>query len=295
MLAAYAGIVGLAVPWSLRRARWTYQAPGLAIGLWSGLLLSFTVTFALLLHHLAAPREPLHDGALRLLHSCTDADAVLYSGPGSDTAQALAPLVVSGWPLVCGAVALGLARFRRHSHAGLLDLVARPAPDLDAVVVDHATPAAYCLPGRAHRVVVTRGAVVELTAAELQAVLAHERAHIRGRHHLVAAMLRAFRVAFPGLPLARAAYEHATVLLEMAADDRARRGRDPRDLASAMCKIAAGRVPGAGLAAGKTAVVRRAERMLHPPQNPHPVTMAGAGLLILAAPLLPILFACGPR
>src|SRR4051812_19776659 len=130
VLAAYAGIVGLAVPRFLRRARWTHRAPRLAIGLWSGLLLSFTVAFALLIHHLAAPRELLHRGALRFLHSCADPDGVLYSGPGSDTVQMVAPLIVTGWPLLWSAAALGRARFRRRAHAGMLDLVAHPAPEL---------------------------------------------------------------------------------------------------------------------------------------------------------------------
>lgn len=294
MLAAYAGIVGVVLPRLLQRARWTYQAPRLAIGLWSGLLVSFTAAFTLLIHHVAAPHRLLHHGALRFLHSCTDSDAVLYSGPGSDTVQMVAPLAVAGWPLLWSATALGRARLRRRAHAAMLDLVARPALDLGAVVIDHATPAAYCLPGRVQRVVVTRGAITELTAGELHAVLAHERAHIHGRHHLITGILRAFRTAFPGLPLARAAHEHATTLLEMAADDRALRGRDPRDLASAMCKMAAGRVPHAELAAGTTAVVHRAERMLRPPSDPRRLTLAGTALLIVAIPLLPVLFACGP-
>lgn len=294
VLAGYAGTVGLAVPWFLQRARWTHRAPRLAIGLWASLLASFTAAFALLIHHVAAPRVPLHRGALRFLHDCADSDAVLYSGPGSDTIQMFAPLVVAGWPLIWSATALGRAQFRRRAHAGILDMIARPDPELGAVVVEHATPAAYCLPGRSHRVVVTRGAIAELTAAELHAVLAHERAHIQGQHHLTTGILHAFRRAFPGLPLARAAYERATVLLEMAADDRALRGRDPRDLASAMCKMAAGQVPHAELAAGTTAIVDRAERMLCPPPDPRRLTLAGTALLILAIPLLPVLFACGP-
>ena len=151
MLAAYAGTVGVVLPRLLQRARWTYQAPRLAIGLWSGLLVSFTAAFTLLIHHVAAPHRLLHHGALRFLHSCTDSDAVLYSGPGSDTVQMVAPLAVAGWPLLWSATALGRARLRRRAHAAMLDLVARPALDLGAVVIDHATPAAYCLPGRVQR------------------------------------------------------------------------------------------------------------------------------------------------
>lgn len=294
VLAMYAGTVGVVLPRFLQRSDWPHRAPRLAIGLWSGLLLSFTAAFALLVHHLAAPRRLLHHGALRFLHSCTDSDAVLYSGPGSDTVQMVAPLLVAGWPLLWSATALGRARFRRRAHAGLLDLVARPLEQLGAVVVEYATPAAYCLPGREHRIVVTRGAIAELTPAELHAVLAHERAHIKGRHHLITGILRAFRMAFPGLPLARAAHDHSTVLLEMAADDRALRGRNPRDLASAMCKMAVGRVPYGGLAAGKTDVVHRAERVLCPPPDPSRLALAGAALVIFAIPVFPILFACRP-
>ena len=60
-------------------------------------------------------------------------------------------------------------------------------------------PLVYCLPGR-DRVVVTTGALNRLNRAQLQAVLAHEQAHLSARHHLVIMLARILPDAFPGLP-----------------------------------------------------------------------------------------------
>ncbi|CAM5509976.1 M56 family metallopeptidase [Streptomyces tanashiensis] len=58
-----------------------------------------------------------------------------------------------------------------------------------------------------------------LTPAQLAAALAHERAHIAGRHHLLVAAAEAFAAVFPRLPLARHGGSAVPLLLEMAADE----------------------------------------------------------------------------
>jgi hypothetical protein len=48
-------------------------------------------------------------------------------------------------------------------------------------------PRRYCVPSLRHRVVLTTGAVAALEPRQLRAVIAHERAHLWGRHDLVIA------------------------------------------------------------------------------------------------------------
>lgn len=86
-----------------------------------------------------------------------------------------------------GACALAVARHARRHRAELRTARhatgAHPASG-DLVVLPDPTPEAYALPGRPGRVVVTAGMLRTLPAAEREALFAHERAHLAGRHHL---------------------------------------------------------------------------------------------------------------
>jgi beta-lactamase regulating signal transducer with metallopeptidase domain len=130
--------------------------------------------------------------------------------------------------------------------------------------VEHAQPAAYCVAGRQPTVILTTGAVQALDAAQLDAVLAHERAHLTGRHHRLLALARIGREVLPFLPLMRDAEEQVARLVELHADDAASRARDPRLLATALVVLAAPASPVPGLAAGVTDAVQRIHRLLGP-------------------------------
>ncbi len=73
------------------------------------------------------------------------------------------------------------------------------------MVIDCPGPAAYSVAGRRPEVVVTSGAVDLLTGAQLGAVLAHEHAHLRGRHHRWALAAALVAEAMPIVPLLREA------------------------------------------------------------------------------------------
>ncbi|WP_308065552.1 M56 family metallopeptidase [Streptomyces scabiei] len=155
-------------------------------------------------------------------------------------------------------------------------------------------PAAYCLPGRRPRIVVSEAAVRELASEELAAVLAHERAHIAGRHHLALAGAAAFHSVFPLLPLARQVREQTALLLEMIADDRALRAHSDGALATAMYAMAAARAPRDAFAAGGRTVLIRIRRVLGPRTAPHPALRGALAAATAAVPLLPLLVACPP-
>lgn len=295
VLGVYAALVGVAAPYALVRARWTHYAPAPAILVWLGLMTTFILTTALALHHLFLAEQHVHSHLTGFLDAC--GIHPVTTGGGSAPIAAAAALVVPalvvllpvGWFLR----STWSARRDQHLHVDMLTLVASPAPEHGAVILDHDTPAVYCLPGAHRRVVMTRGAVEALTEQQLRAVLAHERAHIAGRHHHLHAVTRAFDLAFPKLPLARSAREQIALLLEMVADDRALRSHPRTVLASAMCQVAAGPVPQAALGAGGPSVMIRVPRVLTPQKPPRPVTWLGILAGSLAAPLLPLLTACG--
>ncbi|MGW4378420.1 M56 family metallopeptidase [Kitasatospora sp. NPDC004531] len=293
VLLGYALLVGVLAPLPLARARWTHRAPRLAVALWQGLALSFLTALVLAAVHVAVPGGHLHLGLVGLMHLC-GVDHAGGGGAPPGGLRLLLPVAAALWPLGRFAAVLGRAARHRRRHRRLLDLVATRDPRLGAHVLDHHVPAAYCLPGHRSRIVLTRGALDLLTPPQLAAVLAHERAHVAGRHHLARNAADAFAAAFPFLPLARLSARETPLLLEMAADDRAVRSHPRAALAAAMYRVAGGQVPQAAFAAAGTAALLRVRRLLAPATAPHPALRAAAALTTATAPVLPLLFTCGP-
>ncbi|WP_460060645.1 M56 family metallopeptidase [Streptomyces sp. YKOK-I1] len=297
VLIGYAAVVGAVAPSLLARAAWAHRAPALAVLAWQGLMVTFVFTAMLAAYHLFVVDHHAHDGLVGLLSACGLAFGAPLSGAAATPIQAwavAAPAVIALLPLGRLVACARKACRARRRHLDLLTLVGDPAPELGATVVDHETPAVYCLPGRRRRVVITTGALQALSEDQLRAVLEHERAHIEGRHHLLHLLADAFSLAFPGLPLARHAKEQTALLVEMIADDHALRSH-PRDvLATAMCEVAAGRVPPVALGAGGAGTLIRLRRVLTPRPRPHRATRVRVVLGTVMAPLLPLLVACGP-
>lgn len=235
VLTGYALLTGTAAPYLLARARWLHRAPAAAITAWLGLAATFVVSGALACYHLLLTEPHVHDGLVGLLTAC----GLVTGGPARgapptpvDLAAVLLPAALVLLPAVCLTRISWRAHRTRRRQRDMLALVGTPSPRYGATIVEHEVPAVYCLPGRAPRIVVTSGALRALSDEQLRAVLAHEDAHIKGRHHLVHAAVAAFARAFPFLPLARLAQEQTALLLEMAADDRRcaaiRERRSPR-------------------------------------------------------------------
>jgi Zn-dependent protease with chaperone function len=170
------------------------------------------------------------------------------------------------------------ARRRTHEHAELARMTGRSLPGAGpAMVLDAEQPVAYCVPGRPAAIVLSSGALAVLDPAQLTAVLAHERAHLAGRHHVLTGLTRALSACFPAVPVfARGAGEVAR-LAEMCADDAAARRSGRPTLIAALLAMGTGTavpatvVPAHALAATGCAVVSRVQRLLDPP---------GRGLLV---------------
>ncbi|GIF98873.1 M56 family metallopeptidase [Catellatospora citrea] len=130
-------------------------------------------------------------------------------------------------------------------------------------------PEAFAVPGRPGRIVVTTGMREHLTATQLDAVIAHERAHLDAGHHRLVAVAEMAAVAHPALWwVAR----HVGYLVERAADEQAARDvGSRRTVAHAIGRacLATGPEVGLGLnAAGRGgAVPRRVASLLDPPRR----------------------------
>ncbi|MEV0634497.1 M56 family metallopeptidase [Streptomyces sp. NPDC050619] len=295
VLIGYTAAVGFVAPPLMLRAGWPHRAPALATAVWHALAVSFSIGLALSAYNLAMPTEHLHAGLVGLLHSCgLDMGA---DRPDPHTADRLAVGVPAAIAIaLAGAFAFHSMRARRArtEHREALDLVGRRSSRLSATVLPYDIPAAYCLPGRHPRIVISDAAVRELTSDQLGAVLEHEQAHITGRHHLALAAVEAFHSVFRRLPLARHAREQTALLLEMIADDRALRSHSHEVLATVMYEMAAARAPKGALAAGGHTVVIRLTRILGPRKAPHPALWGSVAAAAVAVVLLPLLVACPP-
>lgn len=286
----YAAAVGVVAPRLLLRSAWPQRSPLLAVAVWAVLAGSFSLCVSLAALHLFTPETHLHG----ILYSCGVAlglAAPSAAGPPSGPGVSVFVLLLAAH---LGVLAVHLLRGRaaRARHRDILDKVGRRSVCSRATVVEHAEPAAYCLPGLRPRIVLSSGALALLSGDEIDAVLAHERAHLRGRHHLVLAAAHTFARLYSGLPLARGVREQIPLLLEMAADDHALRRSSRQALASAMFTLAAGEAPNGALAAGGQTVLVRLKRVLVPGRRAHPALRWAVGTGALMVPLLPVLVTC---
>jgi Zn-dependent protease with chaperone function len=297
VLIAYAVGVGIFGGRLLGRAKWTARAPYLAIATYLSAAWSILAALGLAGLTLAVHATGLGGELSHLIGACIIRLRAAYSTPGGATVAALG-LTLAG--AVVARTAVSAATHFRAAwqqaalHAQTARIVGRTEPFLGAVLVEHSEPVAYCVAGRPPTVVLSTGAVDALDAAQLQAVLAHERAHLAGRHHRLLALARVGHLVLPFLPLMRDADAQVARLVEMHADDAAARTNDPRSLATALVVLATSASPSAALAAAATDAVQRIHRLLRPAE---PLGITRRQLLRVTAAALaltPIALAIAP-
>jgi Zn-dependent protease with chaperone function len=256
------------VPALLARASWTMRAPRASVVLWQAIALA----------------------AVLSAFSAGLALAVRLFSPGRNgrpTTGITAQIRTLGWPMwLCAALMLGLTlligirlmiavvqvaigtRRRRAHHRMMVDLLGDRRRELGGVrVLNVAEPLAYCLPGVRSRVVLSRGTLAALSRPELEAILRHERAHLRARHDLVLEAFTAVHAAFPRFVRSASALSAVRLLVELLADDAAVRGAGARPLARALVACACGPTPAGALAAGGPSTVVRVRRLSGPPNS----------------------------
>lgn len=297
-LLAYAAMLGTVGGLWLGRATWTDRAPRLGILAWQAISYSVLGSVVLAGLVLAVPVWPVAGGDLAaLLHTCAMLLRAQYSTPGGATIGGLGILLafgVIGRATYCLTVAVWAAGRRRSGQRRELALVASADPALGVLVLDHPTCAAYCVPGRGGRVVITTGALAALDAEQVAAVSAHEFAHLRGRHDLVIQSVSSLHAAFRFVPAFAAAEAEVARLTEMLADDASCRGGDRLTLATALVRLAESRTPIGALGAGGSTAVARVRRLATPTAPlPRRARLAmGAGVLMVAC--APFILAVAP-
>jgi hypothetical protein len=297
VLMAYAACVGMLGPRVLGRAGWTARAPLLAIVTYLAAEWSVVAAVGLAGLTLAVHATALGGGLSQLIGACVHRLRATYGTPGGATVAGLGltmAAAVAARTALTATTHLRAAGRQALRHAQTARLVGRPEPALGAVLVEHSQPAAYCVAGRQPTVILTTAAVQALDPGQLDAVLAHERAHLAGRHHRLLALARIGREVLPFLPLMRDAEQQVARLVELHADDAATRARDPRLLATALVMLATAAGPASALAAGATDSVQRIHRLLGPCE---PLGRARRQLLRAAAAALavaPVLLALTP-
>ncbi|GAA5013531.1 M56 family metallopeptidase [Kitasatospora paranensis] len=264
----------LAAPLARRLAdRCTPRAAALLLAGTAGALAAGTVVSLGLLALAGLLRLPFVAGLAHLAPHWLPAASAVPAG-----AAVLALIAVTA--LVSGAARrqyADLARARRTLHTATAD---GPLALLHDERAD-----AYALPGRPGRIVVTTGMLDALPAAERAALLAHEHAHLAGRHHLFLALGEYAAAVHPALRGLRPALGFH---LERWADESAAHAVGDRALtarAVGRAALAAARAPGAPrprLAAGAHGgpVPRRVAALLAPPTARRGPGRTAAALLL---------------
>jgi Zn-dependent protease with chaperone function len=285
----------------LTRSRWTWRSPRVAILCWQAVGLALGLSAIGM--PLAYALEPYQLGTVPAVARFA-ADAAAGRLPAQIGPARLAclgaGLVVGGW-LIGTTVACVVRTLRlRRRHRQLLTLVARDDPAAPgALVLDHPGAAAYCLPGVLRsRVVVSAGTLSLLDRAELAAVLSHERAHADERHDLVLLPFTALARALPKAGWLRAArralaatHEAVALLVEMRADDKARRQATGNALAAALVRFATAPTvtpPGALGMAEEQHLQARLERLRNAGQggrSPLPTLALAAAVTLISVPV----------
>jgi Zn-dependent protease with chaperone function len=228
---------------------WAYRAPCPVLGLWVGAML--LVPLGGLTASVMIVTDP-HTGAR------SSTSPVVLAATGSAILLAISVRVLRRfWRLNVA------ARDRRSRHDQLIRLFAEPSEDLGNVdVVPDSRLFAYSMPCVVWgRVIISQGALNQLNPASLRAVLAHERAHLAGRHHLLLQLSAAIAQSFARCAAARELPARVIELTEMAADCAARRksGRSPA--IAALATLATMTHPAGALPAGGQAVALRLDHL----------------------------------
>lgn len=198
--------------------------------------------------------------------------AAVYRSAFFELAVSLTAIIAG---LAATTAAWGYARWVRRTrrqtraHAETARIVGRRlAPGNPIVVLDDSRPVVYCLPGRPSTIVLTTGALTVLDDAQLAAVLAHERAHLAGRHHALLTLTAGLTASFPAVPLFAQGSVRVATLAEMCADDAAARHSGRPALLAALLTIGTGQaVPTTALAATAGAISTRVQRLIDPPRQ----------------------------
>ncbi|GAB3616986.1 M56 family metallopeptidase [Okibacterium endophyticum] len=242
-LACLAVCLAWPVPIALSHARWPSRAPGTALVLWQAIALAggLSMIGSLVTYGLIPFGHTLIDGVDALVAHTIAGTLPPDASIAHAFALCFAFLLALHLLLNLALTSIRTERQRRRHHS-LVQLLSAPMPDApNTRLLEHSAPVAYCLPGAIRSVTVLSGGLLEILDAEqLRGVIAHERAHLEQQHHLVLLAFKSWHSALPWFPIANRAENAVALLVEMLADDRARREVDDHTLATAIALVGTG-------------------------------------------------------
>ncbi|MGV9661548.1 M56 family metallopeptidase [Nocardia niigatensis] len=292
-LLLYGFTVTVLAPRLLRRLSTEGAAPRIAVAAWlaamASTVLAWTVTLAIIIIDLVTHRISLFPA--RFMDSCLlhmhDAAVGYYGGHVQTGLFALSGFATVAVLVLAVRLGTTLLRSRRNTleHARMARLAGRHHPELDAVVLEVDHPAAYCVAGKPHTIVVSRGVLAALEDHHLDAVLSHERAHLDGRHHLLLTLTRALATVLPRVELFTLGASEVARLLEMLADDVAARIHGRANVLQALLTLSSLPTPPA---TAEAALLPRVRRLSMPENPPRLHTRVAAAAITLTAVFIPV-------
>ena len=236
----------LASPWLVSRFLESRLAPRALVWAYFASLLAAGTAVLLMLVALtlrSLPHRYLEMAGLE----CTDADNCVGVLPMWADAT---------FSFLVGGVVLGLLAFAAYAFFAQLSASRRCAGDLDLcaqgvllplpmrpnarlLVIEDPVPTSYTIGFLRPCIVISTGLYDALDEDELEAVLAHEEAHVGGRDNLLTLAAQTFAMTFALIPGFRFAYSRFRRAQELAADDFAHAlTGDPLVVASSLEKFA---------------------------------------------------------
>lgn len=234
-------------PWLLGSGRWQVFRPRLALGLWFG---SFVGGIAMMVAALV----------LTIIHAVSLSGNA--SGAFASTLGAWFFVLAAGG--VLGAIS-GLSEPLVDSYRRSLRQLTPVATSREQrggftlVRFSSDEPLAVAVPGRQPEILVSSAMEQSLTRPQLRAVLAHEYAHLRGGHGVLARLAELNAALLPAaVPAGRRLQRATRLLVELIADDVAARQAGSEPLAQALQCLAT--------TTGEAELLVRAERLRALPQ-----------------------------
>jgi hypothetical protein len=288
-------------PRLLARAEWPEREPVLALWVWQCVVAAVLLCCVSAMALTASAAWSQVRGRLFAFapHGVVDAYTLSEYGRWAGTLAIL--LALGGaWTAAMLSRELRAARVRRRRRGAELRARAPRLPGETAppgerlVVLEDPRSDAWWLSGAEPRLVITTAALNRLKGRQLDAVLEHERGHVRARHDVLLYCAGALADGFPRVPVFAAFRGQVHRLVELAADDTASRRVGRLNTALALVQLNEDRGVFGPCPTPLAALPGRVHRLLDPaPRLPlaRRVRLSACALLV---PAVPLLIAFGP-
>lgn len=236
-----APLIRRAAPALMRAPRFAVFTLMSTLSIW---LLALMAIGPMLAWIVSGPNQFKPGASAQVCQRCLEAASPLQPGAEIETIIPVAVLLLA--PVLLFGVLLATGSWFRHRRQTKLRALSKSLPcdanrttiaGHNVLVLPSQSPIAFALPKRRCGIVISPVLLELLTEQELRAVLAHENAHLKQRHHLILALLHSIIVPLRWIPLVSAIANAIPHYLEMAADNAARAETGTAALASALLKI----------------------------------------------------------